>query len=407
MKSLLRLPAAWVLVYAALWFSIGLLPMVPTDLDLYFWPSAQTALAGHPLMPYAPGGQASNTNDNGPLALVPLTAVGAVVEALGWMQNVALRRALVQAVFSLFIVLMATEAVAAIERLRGARLRPRSRLLTYGALLFGPPLWQSLQGYGHIEQALEVWFVLVAIRWLNRGWMVRAGIAFGLALLCRTAAVFFVIPVLTAAWWRGPAAATRLAIAAAATGLVGLLPFYLSDPADVTHSLAGFRGVLPVGVGSIWTFVRGTSLEGIAQHWDVAFVVAAALASNVWLATRRGGFIEERQFAGLALTSAGFILFAKAVWPYYFMEAYVFVVVWAVGRWRPSIRLAEAWFPGALICGLGLLAEVGATRGEPWQVLLPEAGAMFVLLTSLVLWIARTGARLPPPVRGEAQVKFS
>ncbi|HEY1421630.1 MAG TPA: hypothetical protein VGG90_13095, partial [Candidatus Dormibacteraeota bacterium] len=290
MTSSLRKPAALVLAYAALWFAIGLIPMVPTDLDLYFWPSAQEALAGHPLLLYAPGGQESNTNDNGPIAMVPLTAAGAVVERLGWMGNAQLRRALVQAVFSLFIVLMATEAVAAIERLRRSRLGSRARPLTYGALLLGPPLWQSLQGYGHIEQGLEVWFVLLAIRWLNRGWMGRAGIAFALAVMSRTAAGFLLIPVVTAAWWRGRRATVRFAAAGAATGLVVLLPFYLADPADVMHSLVTFRGSFPVGAGSIWNLFRDTNLGAVGQRWDVAFVAVAALAANIWLATRSGGF---------------------------------------------------------------------------------------------------------------------
>jgi hypothetical protein len=74
------------------------------------------------------------------------------------------------------------------------------------------------------------------------------------------------------------------------------------------------------------------------------------------------------------------------------MEAYVFVVVWSVGRWREPVRVAEAWIPPALICALGLLAEVGATRGEPAQILIPEAATMFILVTALTLWIGRTSS---------------
>lgn len=391
--SLLRHPGVWVGAYAALWFVVGLLPIMATDLDLFFWPSAKTALAGHPLMVYAPEGHDAYPNANGPLALVPLTAVGAVVQALGWLEDMHLRRAVAQAAFSLFIVLMAVEAVAAIEKLRGERLGRIARPLTYGGLVLAPPVWQSLLGYGHIEQGMEVWFVLVAVRWLNKGWMGRAGIAFALAVLARSSAAFLFIPLLVATWRRGTIGAARLTVFGAVTGLAGLLPFYFADPADVTHSLVTFRANLLIGAGSIWNLTRGTSLEAVGQHSDILFVVASAVTANAWLATRRGGFTEERLFAGLALTSASFVLLAKTVWPYYFMEAFVFATVWAVGRWKKGDNLLSVFLPPVIICGLGLIAEIGSDQTAPARVVAVEAGAMFVMLSAWMLWVARAAAR--------------
>ena len=137
-----------VVAFVAVWFAVGFVPIVPTDLDIFFWPSAQAALAGHPLAAYSqtPLDQYPNVNQNGPLALVPLTAIGFVVRAFGLMDSLHLRRAITFAFFSLFILLMAREGVAAIDRLRGKRIEGRARLIAYAALAAGPPVWHSLPG---------------------------------------------------------------------------------------------------------------------------------------------------------------------------------------------------------------------------------------------------------------------
>src|ERR1700682_6497194 len=234
----------WAISSVALWVAVAFLPLNPSDLDGFFWPSAQAALAGHPLMVYQPAGGMPYPNANGPLALVPLTAVGVLVRALGWMDALVLRRAVALGVFSLFALLMAREGVSAIERLRGKSLSLWPHLLAVGALTVAPPLWQSLAGYGHIEQPIEIWLVLVSARWLTEERPARAGVAFGLAILARTASALFVVPLVLAAWRRDRRQAAALTGAAIATALVGILPFYLADPGDVTHSLLGYRGGL-------------------------------------------------------------------------------------------------------------------------------------------------------------------
>src|ERR1700737_1029211 len=103
----------WAIASVALWVAVAFLPLRPSDLDGFFWPSAQAALAGHPLMVYQPFGGMPYPNANGPLALIPLTAVGVVVRALGWMHILQLRRAVALGVFSIFILLMAREGVSA------------------------------------------------------------------------------------------------------------------------------------------------------------------------------------------------------------------------------------------------------------------------------------------------------
>jgi hypothetical protein len=385
--------AAWpgllIAGYVAVWFAAGFLPVVPTDLDISFWPSAMVALGGHPLLVYTAGGQLAYPNANGPLSLVPLTAVGALLRAIGWLDVFYLRRAVALAIFSLFILGMAREGVAAIDRLRGSRLDGRPRLFAYGLLALGGPVWQSLVGYGHIEQAMQVWLGLLAIRWLNAGWALRAGVAFGLMVLARSTAALLCLPLALAAWRQRPARAAGFLASTAVTGAAGLLPFLIADPSDVVHSLFTYRGSLQIGAGSIWSITKGSPLEPVGQHFDIAFVVALALALNVWLASRTGGFTEQRLFAAMALTASCLALLAKTVWPYYLMEAYVFATVWAIGRWRAGDGYHLLLLPPAAISGLGLLAEFGSTPGLPPPPVAVEGVTMFILLGAWMLWTAR------------------
>src|SRR3984893_13134422 len=118
--------------YAAAWASAGWpWPGPLNDLDYFFLPAVRIALSGHPLLVYAVRYQTVIANDNGPLGLVPLTVVAAVASRFGGPDDERLQRALILAAFSIFTLLMAREAVAAIDRLRGGSLRGRSRVLAY------------------------------------------------------------------------------------------------------------------------------------------------------------------------------------------------------------------------------------------------------------------------------------
>lgn len=372
----------------ALWFAVGFLPSPETDLDNVFWRSAKIALAGHPLMVYTVRLDVY-PNANGPVALIPLTAVGLVVRALGWLDTFYPRRAVAFALLSVFVLLMARESVAAVERLRGHRLEGYSRLLSYATFALAPPIWLSVAGYGHIEQPIEVWLLLIAVRWMDRNWILRSGVAFGLAVLSRSSAVLLSIPLALASLSRSPANTARLFSAAAITGAAGLLPFYLADSADLTYSLFTYRGGLPVGAGSIWSVTRGGSLAPAVQHWDIAAVVAAAVAVNLWLATRRGGLSEARLFAAMGLTSACFVLLAKTVWPYYFFEVFVLATIWAAGTWRQEAGIARLALVPLAVSIMSIVSEIGSPGGVAPPPLRVGDVAIFFMLGLFVLWTIR------------------
>ncbi|HXA43175.1 MAG TPA: hypothetical protein VNV65_09735 [Candidatus Solibacter sp.] len=394
-------PVVWVLGYAAVWGLVALLPLDGTDLDQFFWPSARTALAGHPLLVYQAAGQLPYPNANGPLSLLPLALAGMAVNALHWMGSIYLRRLVALPLFSAFVLLMAREAVIAVDKLRDRRLTGRRRLLAYVAFAAAPPVWHSVAGYGHIEQPIEIWLALLAARWASERRPVAGGAMLGLAALARSSAAVLAIPIALSRLRRGGGALVLLATAAV-TAVVGLAPFYLADPADVTHSLLTYRGNLEVGAGSIWNLAQGTTWEPIAQHWDFAFVLALVAVINVWLTLRPGGISGGRLYAGMALSAAAFALLAKTVWPYYFLEVYVFSAVWALGRTRASAPALLLPLVGA--SALDMLAEVGSAPHQTAGLVRLEAIGMFALLGAAMAWLVVVSSRevrvVPPELPG-------
>jgi len=399
----LRRAATWGLgiIYAAAWAIAGWLwNGPPSDIDNFFLPAVRIALRGHPLLIYAARFQEVIANDNGPLGLVPLTAVAAVASWLGWLEDERLRRALIMAVFSIFSLLMAREAVAAIDRLRGARLNGLSRLLAYGVFAASPALVNGVLGYGHIEQPMTLWLVLLAVRSLANGRSGAAGISFGLAMLTRSLAALPLIPLglllLVRGRWR---ALAWFAGSAALVVALGLLPFLLADPTDTIYSLLTHRASLPVGGGSLWQLLVGTPYLWIPQRADVLFVLGlAVLLSLIVIVARRDLEPSSRDIYGLlALTALALPLLAKSVWPYYFLDAYVFGAVWWLGQANPLAfgrRLIGAAIP--LIASVGTLLTEYEMGFGPGTIRLREGVVMGAVLSvagaGLALRLRRRGS---------------
>lgn len=384
--ALLLRPRTWVVPYVALWFAVGLLPFQPTDMDIFFWPSADIAVGGHPLLVYQAHGQADYPNANGPVSLLPLTALGLALKAAG-LAFQPWRRAFALALLSLFFLLMAREAVRAVERMRGAQMTGYARLGAYATLTLGPPLWQSLAGYGHVEQPIEMWLLLLAARRLDEGRALSAGVTFALGVLSRSPAILLGLPLALYAGRRGFASLLKFGVATTVTGAAVIAPFVLADPSDVIHSLFTYRRGLVVGAGSVWSLTHGSALEPLVQQWDIVPIAIAVLASNAWLATRPGGLDQARLFASLTLTAACFALLAKTVWPYYFTEVFVFGSVWAFGTWSATENPLRLVFLPLAISIYALVAEIGSEQGIGQDLVNIEGGCMFVLLGLTAAWV--------------------
>ncbi len=395
-RFILQHPSIWVITFILTWIPVSLLPQGPTDLDVFFWPSAKMAVLGHPLLAYQPAGQDLYPNANGPGSLAILALIGMVVKALGWLDTLYPRRLVTLTACSVLVVLMAREAVRAVDNLRGAPMGRLPRLAAYAVFAISPPVWHAIAGYGHVEQPLEIWLVLLATRWAAANRPVRAGVALGLAILTRTPAALLTLTAGLRSLRQGFPRTVLLIAVCGLTGALGLLPFYLADKADVTHSLFTYRAALRVGAGSIWSLTRGATIESLPMQFDMVFVGVAILLVNIWLATRPGGLSDRRTYAGLALSGICFTLLAKTVWPYYFFEVFIFLAIFTIGSWRPKMGRLRLLLPLAVVGNLGFLAEYGSTPFQAEGVVRFEGVAMAAILLVTAGWLLVQASRADP-----------
>jgi hypothetical protein len=372
-------------LYAAAWVVTSLvLKTTPSDLDLYFWPSAETVVRGHALLIYSAYGHDVYPNANGPLGLVPLIPVVALANALGWAGDIGARSALAGGVVSLFVMVVAYQVVRLVAQGRGAAER---QLTTAATVLLAPALWVGVIDYGHYEQPIELCFVLLGATWALRGRSAPAGIAAGVAVLTRTIAVFSVLPLTFVPLARGSAGRAAVTIAACGlTVLAGMLPFLLADGPAVTHSLLTYRGTLPILGGSFWLALEQTGLGGAGQHFDVVIaelvgvaLIVITLRRDITVASTPAGL-----FGLLTITAACFPLFAKTVFDYYLVEPYIFGVVWWLAR-PGSARNWRALVPVVLTADV-LLSRLGELVSTGWLIV--EGIASSLILAAVVAMVA-------------------
>jgi hypothetical protein len=403
-----------------------------TDLDVFFWPSAEIALHGHPLLVYTLRA-GPYPNANGPVSLLPLGLVVAVINALGWQDNMRLRDALTVGVFAVFSLLMAHEALLAIEAGRGrgreargtsggatgretrgeagrgaGRGRLTRRLLIATVFLLAPPLWVALVGFGHIEEPLELWLILLGVRLLGRGRTAWAGICLGLAVMTKSVSAVCLIPLLVALLFdRRVRSAAALAGAAVLTAAAVITPFVLANRSGVVYSLVTYRGELPIVGGSLWVAFLGSAWDGFVQHSDALLFAGAALVLSVAALVWRphGGGAPHRVYGLLAVAAACVPMLAKTSWPYYLLDPYVFAAVWWLGRpgrlvsWRLAVPLL------LLAAGDIVLAAVEPTLplpAGPGAVVGIAASAGMALVIALLFGLSGTAQGDPAGQGGQA-----
>ena len=325
-----------------------------SDLDLFFWPSVQLAAHGHALSIYTSQAHLDYPNANGPLGLLPLIPIALVGNAMGWASQLPLVAAASDAVAAVFMVLLTWQAM----RLIGAPRRNIRLLAIAVTLLLTPTLMTSLGDYGHPEQPLELWLILLAAGAALRGRPALSGVGVGLAFLTRTTAVLYAIPfVLLLLDTRRLRQSATFVGATVCTVAIGLAPFAIADASALLHSLWTYRADLPIAGGSLWVVARGGPLAGVVQHSDGYVVGLTAIALCGVIAWRHRGarMTAATLFGALTVAALCFPMLAKTTLSYYYIEPYVFSVVWWLARpgsainWRIAVPLA--------ITGLSMLAR--------------------------------------------------
>jgi hypothetical protein len=392
--------ACFAALYIAAWAISSLaLKTNPSDLDLYFWPSAETVVGGHPLLIYAAHAHDTYPNANGPLGLLPLVPIAALANAVGWAGSLGARAAITDAVMSVFVLLLSYQTVRLVAAAHGGvGVRPA----VASTMLFAPALWIAVIDYGHVEQPVELCLMLLAVGCALESQWIPAGIALGAAVLARTTAAFILIPLaLLPLATRRARPAVSTVLASVVTVAAGLAPFLVADQAAVTHSLLTYRGGLPIGGGSVMIVARTTPFAGLGQHADVylAAVIATALTALILWRRRRTATAAAGLLGLLTIATACFPLVAKTVFPYYLVEPYVFGTLWWLARpgsafnWRaivPLLLTADVFL--AKVGTMPLVATSAVVEGV-------ASSAMIAVVLALVTADLLRSPRLAAPGR--------
>jgi hypothetical protein len=372
-----------VVAYLAAWAASQLVFHQTSDLDVFLWPAGETAAHGHPLLIYSANTFGQGPNSSGPLALVPLLPVVIVANLMGWSSDIGLRTGVTVALFSIFALLLAAAAVRLVERARGGL---EWRLAAPCVILLAPALWISVGGYGHIEQPIELWLVILAVGYVTKERAAAAGVALGLAVLTRSTAVLYIIPIalLPLATHRMKPTLTTLLVTVVVAS-AGFAPFFIADGASALHSLITFRSSAPIGGGSFWVVAFNTSWAEVAQRGDVYLVLAVAATLAVTMVRWRPD--TARTVAGffglLTVVAICFPMLSSSAYAYYLLEPYVFGATWWLARpgsalnWRVAVPL--------LLTADALLAKAGATLPFNGLGVLEGVGSSVILAATIAL----------------------
>jgi hypothetical protein len=387
-------------IIAVLVAILGAVQSAPdSDLLNFFIPSARYVLTGHPFFMYQVRCRMSAycgtppevyPNANPPLAVFLMAPAVALADKLGWSNNYHYLIGTVTIEFIPVCLLLAYEVDSALRRL-APELAPAQRYVAFLLALFSPLLWQSMLVWNHVEQPLMLYLLLLGLRLLqdrHDGW---AGICFGLALYSRTTALLALFPIFVAlAWHRDWLAVIRAGATTGAVLIIGFAPFLLFDRTNIIYSLEKFHGSLGIGGNSIWTLFVGTPFEQIARHLDTPTFIGLALVL-AFASQRLGIAARDRSIYGaIALCLLTFPLLNKTVWSYYYLEPFVFLLIWEFATyneqqsplWRaPVITLAYLCITMTLSAYISLHSVNGFFRRLTGVV---EFGLMFSFM--LAIW---------------------
>jgi hypothetical protein len=387
-----------------------------SDLTNFFFKSALSILNGDPWHMYAVRSTLPDPtypNYNPPLSMFLMAPLIALARALGIQPNgpndTGPNGALITFVALPFILLVPLLGYFAVWALR--RLYPQmpetQQLLAFALIVIGPLAWQSISPWYHVEQPLMLCLLILAILALQRRNVVLAGVLSGLAVLTRTTALMPLIALgvllLADRDWR----TLRLfGGTGAAVAAVGFAPFFLVDPRDAIYSFVSWRGTAIIGSNSVWTIFAYNQndgslrhlLDSVARRLDFYAVVIFILIA-AWLAARRFGItaFSREAWAVVALAALAVPLLSKTTWPYYYLEPFIFILIWEfasmhdrrAGLWRWPVLSLGFLAVAATLSQFTGLRSVGAA--DRVAVGLLEFGAMLAFV--LAIWSRLNAAK--------------
>lgn len=380
-----------------------------SDLTNFFFKSANYILQGHPWDIYAARGSgltATYPNFNPPLSIflmAPLLDLAHTLHAVSYGAQITV----VSLPFVVLVPLLAFITVRVLRRLYP--LMPETQqFLAFALIALSPLTWQSLTPWYHLEQPLMLCLLLCAVAALQARREGLAGLLAGLAVLTRTTALMPLIALgvllLFEREWRG---LLRFGGVAAAIAIIGMAPFFLFNPHDTIYSLVTWRGSSQIGGNSIWSIFAYSGdassirhlMNGIAEKLDT-YSVLLLIVIVAFVAARRRHIsaYSTDAWAVIAIACLATPMLSKTIWPYYYIEPFVALLIWEFatmynrrgGLWRwPVLSLGFLCVATTLSQYIGLRSVGYLDRVSVGAL---EFGAMAIF--AILIWV-RLGARKP------------
>ncbi|HTZ10267.1 MAG TPA: glycosyltransferase 87 family protein [Acidimicrobiales bacterium] len=271
-------------------------------------------------------------------------------------------------------------------------------LLLVVTLLALPATTDAVAQSFHPQDLMSVGFSAAACaQGMRRRW-VWAGVLFGLALLCKQFALLAIIPaVALAPDWRGR---LRLVAATGLVGAVGVLPFYLADPAATTHALSAtyVEGAGVVKTPSVIGLLDMGEYRKLVLARDLPLLLSAGIVAVVW--RRAGARLRRAPVAVVGLVLACLatrLVFEVSMWNYYFLAVGAFLLILDMTYRRPP-WWSLVWIVGTRY-GLQWLAPRAPTGVTAAAFLAAALLGMAVGLVAVRRGVAGVG---PAPARTPA-----
>lgn len=382
-----------------------------SDLTNFFLKSADYILRGQPWQMYAVRADLTYPNYNPPLSIFLMAPLLGLARALGFAGTLGGQITFVTLPFIIIVPLLGYLSLRALDHLYPGAPETQ-RLLVYALVTLSPLTWQTYSIWYHVEQPLMLCLLIGSVLALQRNRPELAGALAGLAFLTRTTALIPLIALglllLLARAWRSLAAFGGVSAAVAA---VGLAPFFLFDRANAMYTFVSWRSGAQIGSDSIWAIFAYTGpatgglnhirylLDALAKRLDMYSVILVVVVV-VWLAARRLSLTarDGDAWALVALAALATPMLSKQVWPYYYLEPFIFIVIWEFATMRD--RRPGLWRWPALSVGFLLVAGTlsqyiqlqSVGRGDAILLGVTQTGLM--ALFGYAIW-ARMAARKP------------
>jgi len=408
-----HVPARVYLVVTALALLVGAIAVVraagtlasaaDSDLAAFFLKSAAYVARGDPFHMYAvraAAPYATYPNVDPPLGIVLMAALLRLARALGLARGYSAQVTFVSLPFVPLVPLLGALAHHAARGAHPADAAPAvPRFLAFALIALSPLSWLCVATWGHLEQPLMLCFLVAAVGALQRRRVGLAGVLAGLATLSGTAALFplaaLAALLLAGRQWRG---AALLGGGAGAVLALGVAPFLVTDRRDVVYSFLTWRGSEQIGGNSIWDIFTVDAIAHAMPHTlaaavrrlDTPAMLALAVVVGVLAARRlRVSAYEPEVWAVLAIAALGLPLLAKVMWPYYYFQPFVLLVIYELGtlRHRRGLWRWPVLTVGFLVVATTLAQYVGLRSAgalDRVAVGVLEFGAM--LTVALATW---------------------